>query len=408
MKREINLNNFLHDKTVIFLEENFRKSLFQKSIKKLGSVKNFKEYLGNKSYNVISAWKYGKIKRNRNWITKQGIPLNQLIKICKLNKLNINSIQKQVICYKSFAKSLKINNPLLPIKIKPELFRIIAHMISDGSALNNNTHYYKNNKKELLLQLRRDLKLVFGDVETTLRENILIIPSIIMKTICNYFEFQAGTFDSSVPKILFKLPKNYASKFVQAFFDDEGTVATSNIRFYSFNKQLIKQIRNLLILKFPELKETNKLKQRKRKTGIEYSFSIGSKELKKYYNLIGICHLDKQEKVKFILKRQNKNWNHRNKEISKLMILNSLLSKSSTTQEIAQEVFISKDKVAEHLRGYSENRKKNYEGLIKRNFVKRKRMGKYNSYVYSITKQGVNYLNNNPFNSTNNGGNYER
>jgi len=391
---EIDINQFYNNQTIIFLEDNFRKELFSKSVEKLGTIKEFKHFLDYKSDNIISAWRTGKINRGDNWITEQGIPLEKLIKICRLNQLDVNSIQNKIICYKSRGKSLKINNPKLPIRISPELFRIIAHMIFDGSALEDNTHYYRNFNKGLLINLKNDLDFVFGNIEITLKETMLILPSIIMKNLMNIFNFRAGTFDSSVPKILFDLPKEYTSYFIQAFFDDEGTVSSDNLRFYSYNNKLISQTKKLLNIKFPNIK-TGKLLHRQKDTGMEYSFCICSESIEDYLHDINTNHDSKLSKIQHLIRRKNKEWNHKLPNMTKIEILNSLLERSKTSYELSQNILISPNKITEHLRGYSEKRKINSKGLIELGYVKRLKNGTYNSYTYNLTDKGANYLKSN-------------
>jgi len=403
--KEISILDFPKKEVVIFLEENFRIKLYQNILKILKTKKEFLKFFNKKSGRFIEAWRYGKIKRNKNWITEQGLVLNDLLKASKflsknnLKEFNIENLQKSIIAYKSRGKSLWIKNPILPIKLKPELFRIISHMICDGSALKN-THYYKNTRRELLEQLDKDLKYVFGGVETTFYNNNLIVPNLIFKILTKVFNFKTGTFESRIPKILYKLPKEYSSKFIQAFFDDEGTVATSNLKFYSHNKKLLQDLMGLILLKFKEIKKISDIRERNKiqksgKLSKEYHFVIGARDIEIYLKLVGSDHCPKLEEIRFILDRQNKCWNHRNKGETKLKIMLSLLEKSKTPKEIARDVFISKDNVGEHLRGYSEERKLNQKGLLKEGFVKIKEQGLYNSHIYELTDKGINYLNNN-------------
>ena len=399
----ININDFPQDRTVLFLKEDYRLRLFNKSMEIFGSNKEFLKFFNRKNYNFIETWKNGKITRNSKWITKQGIVLNHIFKLSDylINKgykeFNIRNIQRNIISYKFKGKSLLVNNPKLPINIKPELFRIIAHMICDGSALDNNTHYYKNIRKELLEQLRNDLILVFGNVETTLKKEIIIIPSMLMKILSKKYNFRAGTFDSRIPEILFRLPREYSKLFIQAFFDDEGTVSDSNLKFYSFNKYLLNDLRTLILTKFPEFNSISELRQREKtqksgKKGIEYHFVIGSKDMATYQSLISSSHNIKKKDIDFSIKIKNKKWNHRNKGLTKIMILKFLIEKPKTVKEISRNVFTSKTTVRKHIKGYNNYRKRNCKSLIDLGLIKFDKIGEYNSLVYNITNEGKEYL----------------
>jgi len=77
----ININDFPQDRTVLFLKEDYRLRLFNKSMEIFGSNKEFLKFFNRKNYNFIETWKNGKITRNSKWITKQGIVLNHIFKL---------------------------------------------------------------------------------------------------------------------------------------------------------------------------------------------------------------------------------------------------------------------------------------------------------------------------------------
>ncbi len=240
------------------MEDKFREELIDNAINLFGR-KKLAKCLNIRKLDTITRWKKAKIKRNKDWITPQGIPLNKLKTLLKLLNIELNQIEKYVKTYKSKGKSLLIKNPNLPIKESPELFRIIAHLIGDGSANENNVSYFKNFNKVVYDEFADDLRKVFGDIELSLNKDNIVFPITVRHVLYKFYNMNFGTFNANVPKKLFQLPPKYAGAFIQGFFDDEGNVDTSCVRFYSYNKDVLESVRDLLKTKFPEITSTTNI-----------------------------------------------------------------------------------------------------------------------------------------------------
>ncbi len=381
--REIHLKDFPKDKVVIFLEDKFRKKLIDNAINMFGR-EELARSLNIRKLDTITRWKEAKINRGKNWITPQGIPLDKLDILLKLLNVDLDVVEEHVTSYKSRGKSLQIKNPNLPISESPVLFRVMAHLIGDGSANENNVSYFKNFNKAVYDEFANDLKEVFGGIELSLNKDNVVFPITVRHILSSFYNINFGTFDSNIPKRLFHLSPKYAGAFIHGFFDDEGNVDTSCIRFYSFNKRVLQDIIRLLIMKFPKIASITDLKDRKKKTGIEYYFSINSAGLENFHKLIGCTHSSKKEKLKFYIKRKQKGWNHRSKGNTKLMILESLSSTPKTIYELTNELLVSRETVRAHLFGYHSERKRNTKGLIEQGLVEIKCFGKYNSVVLGL------------------------
>jgi len=382
-KNEIHLKDFPENKLVIFLEDCFRIKFIDDAIKKYGR-KELAKYLNIKKLDTITRWKKAKIIRGKKWITPQGIPLDKLKILSDLVNINLGDIEKYVITYKSKGKSLLIENPNLPIAESPELFRIIAHMIGDGSANDTNVSYFKNFDKSVYSEFVSDMKMVFGGIELSLNEDNVVFPIAITHILSEFYKIKFGTFNASVPKELFKLPVEYAAAFIQGFFDDEGNVDTSCARFYSFNFGLLSDIKHLLDIKFPQIKSITNIKSRKKKTGIEHYFSVNSGGLMNFYKLIGSVHSSKKEKLEFYIRRKDKKWNHRSNGYTKSLILKSLSNWPKTIYELTKELLVSRETIRAHLFGYYNQRKINSKGLIEQGLVEIKSFGKYNSAIFGL------------------------
>jgi len=389
----IHLRDFPGDKIVIFLDKSFRSKLIDKIIEISKGRKNLAELLNLRKLDTFNRWKKGEINRGKAWVTPQGIPLDKLFTISDLliskgfSEYSINEIERHVTAYKTRGKSLWIKNPKLPIEIQPKLFRIIAHLIGDGSAEENNTNYYKNTCRELINELNTDLKEVFGDIETTAKCEILIFPIAIRHILSKFFNIQFGTFTARLPKIVFELHDENAAYIIQGFTDDEGCVHSHRICMYSFNKRLLEDFNKLLKIKFPYIaKHTTKVRSRKKKSGEEYWFEIHSKGLRNYNNQIGFTHPEKREYLEFFIKLQNKVQNHRNIGETKQLILKSLSNSHKTVRELSQEILISPGLTNAHLRG---NGGKSLLGLESYGLVESKDKAKYATPIWRLTEKGI-------------------
>lgn len=395
----IHLHDFPEDKIVVFLEDNYRKELINKAeyvIRK----RNLMSLLKIRKLETIDRWKKAEVNRGKGWVTSQGIPLDKLKKISKLlianhqQKFNFLNIEKHVTAYKSRGKSLVIKKPNLPIKESPQLFRVITHMIGDGSANEGNVNYFKNTDKEVYGEFARDLRAVFGNVQLSFNKDNIVFPITIRHILSKFYKVDFGTFTARLPKRVFDLPKQFAAAVTQAFLDDEGYVGPTVIRFYSFNEKLIQDVKTLLVKKFPEINAVSKVQCRNKvsvngKRGVEYCFSINSEGVEKFYNLIGVTHLSKKKKIEFFIKRKYRKWNHRSKQTTKILILKSLIKRPKTTYELAEDTLICKNRILTHLNGYWEKRKKNVKGLVQSGFVKKAGIGRHGSFIWQITKKGV-------------------
>jgi hypothetical protein len=397
---EIHLSDFPEDKIVVFIEDEFRNNLISQAIGLSNGRKHMAQFLGIKKLDTIGRWKDGRINRGQGWITEQGIPLKALKKISdflvsrKESIFNMEEIEKHVIAYKSKGKSLLIKNPHLPIKESPELFRIMAHMMGDGSANTSSVNYFKNTDKNVINEFIDDMHTVFGDVETSSNKDVVVFPITVRHILSGYYGIQFGTFTASLPFRLFELSPAHASGFVRAFMDDEGNVQTSCIRLYSFNKNLIYGIRKLIAEKLPEIKGMNNVKRRLRKHGkYEYVLEIRSEGIKEFYEIVGCSHSRKNERLKFYIKRSEKSWNHRKRDETKKMILKSLSESSKTTDQLCNELMVSRVTVLSHIKGYSQKRKQNSKSMLERKLIMIGGYDKYNSVIWQLTHNGAEYLN---------------
>ena len=256
-------------------------------------------------------------RSGKKWI--QYIPIKFFRKVKPyLTKDILNEIENSVLAYRPRAGT-PIGNLILPIKESPALYRIIGHILGDGSATKRKVPYYANTCKELREEFIRDLQ-VFGIVKTSNRVltiPIVNFPKAITKILAHCLEVPLDT-KENLPKNIFTAPKNCRAALLRALFDDEGTCSV-NLAIKMNGEKLISDIKTLI----ESLGITcGKITIVPNQSGIMgYSFRILNKDFEKFANLIGFSHAKKAENLKAAIRRRYRIQRCRtNEEIDKLML----------------------------------------------------------------------------------------
>ena len=329
------------------------------------------------------------------------IKLSTIIKLTNLLskkgycEFDINKIEKKVIAYRGIGTSLIIKNPKFPLKEDERIIRIFFHLLGDGYGGKYGVAkpFYRNYAKELLDEFEEDLK-VFGEVPHIKRETIVEIPSVIGYILEHIYKVNFESHKSFIPPVIFKLPDKPIAQGIKAFADDEASVEDCRIKFHSSNKNLLSGIRNLIIKKFPEFSgKIGEIREGwtclRGKKFIRYSFTILSSGLKPYYDLIGFSHKGKAESLQIIIERRKRKWARRDKNITKLLILQSLENRNKTVKEISKEVGITESIVRSHFEGSKSN---GILSLNKMGFVKNIGFNNTRGRIWSITERGIKFL----------------
>ena len=388
----------------IDLEDDFRKELIDKAKEVAGGEIKLAQYLKVKKHNIFN-WRRGR-SYWKNVVTRRLVPLKYILILCSLindSKFSRLELEKNILAFNGPGNGRLIKNKF-PWKEDERIIRILFHLLGDGFASdfgkynekgkNNGLPYYRNTKKELLEEFKNDLSF-FGEVPTNLNIDMLQFPKVISYVLKYLYEVEFTTYTGSVPKIVFNLPKEIVAQGIKAFADDEGSVDDSRIRIFSFNKKMLSQIRLLMISKFPEIgiinlgdivSYTTNLENKKYKS---YKFSINSGGLGEYYKQIGFSHKRKKNLLENWIKRKNRGWNRRAKNITKLLILKSLINEPKTSIEISCEVNVSATSVMAHMQGNSNGIK----SLAKAKLVKNIGLTIHHGKIWAITNEGLNYFN---------------
>ena len=249
----------------------------------------------------------------------------------------------------SVRNGLDVKNPKLPISESPELYSIIVHMIADGSASKRCTPYYGNSCQSLRDNFKTNLN-IFGEAEIseskvggTIGVNF---PKAITDILSHCFNI-AFTHPNKLPSQIFTASLECKKAFLQALFDDEGTISTNlivgihNISIMEEIKALINSIGietgNLMIHPYPYKKD-------------KITLRIPTKEYIKFKDLIGFSHPQKAANLEIAIQRKNREQRTRDMNYIEERILRILELKPSKTMELANELLFTINGINPHLK----------------------------------------------------------
>jgi len=394
--RSFHLINLPSDLVFVYLEDEFRKEFLEIARQAFGSFKRLGEFVGYTKTGIIETFrvkdrftKLSTIIKLANFLSRRGF-----------QGFSLNEVEKKVIAYRGIGTSLIIKNSNFSLKEDERMIRIFFHLLGDGygGKYGAGKPFYRNYAKELLNEFGEDLK-VFGEVPYIKRETIVEIPSVIGYILEHIYKINFESHKSFIPLVIYKLSKKIIAQGIKAFADDEANIEDSRIRFYSSNKRLLSGIKNLMIKKFSEFSgKIGEIKKSKSYLGekeyTKYSFSIFSGGLQLYYNLIGFSHCDKARTLKRIIERKGRQWKRRNKNITKLLILQSLRNKNKMIKEISNEIGVTASITRCHFGG---NNATGILSLKKMGYVEDIGFSKTKAKIWGITDKGMNFLRENRY-----------
>jgi intein/homing endonuclease len=359
---QITLKDFNSEEIFVFLRQAYKSNLLKGAISKAGSQRLLANLIKEKL-------KYQKIKQSdiSSFLYKKNLRLDLVYWLCKFT--NIKFDVEQIRGIKGVQTSKMIYNPKLDIKLSIELAQILANLYCDGSIEKNNCHVstYMNGYNELVDRFKSNFVKCFGEVDFYEREtnvNNVRIPCFIGEILYNKFRLD----ENKVPIQIKNSSKNIKATYLQAVFDDEGSIHKTycQIRIKMKPKSYIEDIQKLIrewgIDTSSVIEELDKRHNRK-----YYFFLIsGFYNLKKFSEEIGFFHPKK--KMRLLEHLNNvKTLNYGYK--AKNLVL-SVLRKygPSTVKEIAKKLDRNKRVINTHLNNLKKQNLVSYTKL-KRKFV---------------------------------------
>jgi len=347
------------DNLYVLLNKSVHEYFFSQMFNKFGGKRPYARFLGLSQMTMKQYWKGYTKKKGVKYI--QYIPLWVFKKSCKTKDLK-RKIEKGIGKIR-VRGGIPILNFNLNIKESPELYRIVAHLIGDGFAGELKTPYYCNTCKRLRDQFKKDLQ-IFGKIKTYERTPnttpCVMFPKTISDILRHIFKIEFIR-PSKLPKEIFLSSNKCKGTFLQALFDDEGTIST-NLALSMRNYNLVKEIRDLIeILGI----KTNGIYKKEEQ---DYTIQIKSTYFKIFKTKIGFIHPKKTKNLDFALKIIERNKIQRTRPLieTRTNILKILEKKPLTTLELCHKLLFTINGLYFHLRVLEK------EGKIGRNSYKNK------------------------------------
>ena len=343
----------------VLVEVNTRNEFFEFMYKYFGSQKEYAKFL-SRERNSVQKFHYARSWDNSiKHVSFTPLEIFQKSRHLISNEFQLR-IQNSILEIRAHGgKSIK--NPIFPIKESPTLYRIVAHVLGDGN--DSHTPYYANMCKELREQFEKDLQM-FGEVYYF--ENIpnttpcINFPKTITRMLAHILNIQF-THPNRIPEAIFTASEDCKTAFLQALFDDEGTMS-SNLAIGMNNSKIINQIKELL----SNLNiETNKIMtqnyESKKGQMTMFIFQIRPKAYLKYKEKINFMHPKKKDFLDQAICAQNRKFRTRPQEYIEEKIFEILSTQSLNSIEIARKLQFTAAGVGPHL-----NRLKKQKEIIRK------------------------------------------
>ncbi len=342
------------DSIYVLLRDNAKEEFFKEMYNKFGNRERYAKFL-NLDPSTVKEYHEGfSDKDKKKWI--QYVPVRILKKSKKfLSPETKKLIENNIFAYRSRAGS-PIENPILPIKESPAMYRLLGHIFGDGSATKRHVPYYANTCKELREEFIRDLQ-IFGHIKWTARTltvPIVTFQKAITHVLAHIFEISFDKKDK-LPERVFSAPIECKCALLRALFDDEGT-CSHNIAIGMNGEWLVRDIKKLL-----ESININcgKISFTFNKSGKKYFIlRISSKSDERFAQFVGFSHPKKAENLRAAIKRRCRKQRCRSIEEIENLILSYLKGKDKVgTISIANELNLTIGHVLTHLKRMESDKK---------------------------------------------------
>ena len=282
--------------------------LFKKPMEKLNKIKTKtgKELICTDT-NPLFVLKNGKVCA----IKTQNLSVGDYLACPRGFDVN-GSVQKFDLDFEVSTRGKQIQ---FPEETSPEFWKLMAYWIGEGYCKFGSL-IFSNSSSLLLDDFASCLKNVFGldyNCREKKEENMeyavhSVNLSRFLHAIDPFFHSLSG--EKRVPPLLFQCSKEEISHFLRAYFDGEAHVSDRDIQVSSKSKQLLEDIRHLLLRSGIQSQVSDKIKYasntKKKTRRIYYELRISGENLEKYLQEISFLEDYKRkalEKIDFTKKR---------------------------------------------------------------------------------------------------------
>ena len=369
---EIHLWNF-PDTIYFLIKPNIRRIYFNKIYSYYGSKRKAAKNLGI-SLKTIRQYENGfSIKHKKKH--PQYTPIKFFKKTSHLfDQGFIEKLEQNVVAI-STRNGFDVKYPKLPIQESPELYNVIGHIIADGSAPKRSTPYYVNSCQCLRNLFKKNLKLL-GTSEISeykIGNKVFVNFSKAITDILSHFFDILFTFPNRIPKQIFNSSLECKTAFLQALFDDDGTM-TSQLVVGIHNLNIMREIKSLIDsvgIKTNNLVIHHYTRKEYIHKKDKVTLSIPTKEYKKFRDLIGFSHPQKSKNLEVAIKRKDRRQRTRDSKYIEKRILVILRDKPSKTIELANGLLFTWNGIMPHL-----------DMLLKKGLIEKK--GYKNEIIWNI------------------------
>lgn len=356
------LSDFESQEIFLLLNKKYKDILFKKSLLKAGSqsklailIKENLDYPDMKQSTVSFL------------VKKATLRLDLIHFLC--NFVDTEFDERQILGIKGVQTSRMIYNPKLNLSLTPEFAQILANLYCDGTIVETNcyTATYYNGYKELIVRFKDNVIRTFGKIdlyEWKTNVNAINLPAFIGKLLCQKFKIN----DDRVPTQIINSSAEIKSAYLQAVFDDEGSIHNGHgqIRIKMKPKSYIEDIHKL-VNEF-DIETSKVIKEHDKRNGRDYYYFLisGMYNIKKFHDKIGFFHPKKNKTIlNHIQNIKTENYGYK----ARNLVLDVLKKNGSlTAKQIA--VILNRDKriVHQHLTNLKKQNLVDYT-KIKRKFV---------------------------------------
>ena len=286
----------------------------------LRGIEDFTRYCIEKSGGLKKTAEKLKINKKTlsNYIYRDSIPLDVLLKLLKLSNKNVQNIPKKCCL------GVKRDHTRVPrmIKVDKKLMRLLGYYISEGHARHTSKSCYQVgfacSEKEITDDITSCIKDVFNVNYYQSKSGLFICNRIIHSFFEDILKIGGKAKTKRIPKVFSTLPENKMKELLKAYFSGDGSVEKNRLHVTcsSVNKKLLTDI-GLQLLRFGifyRLKEETKkvggaAKEYYDKKGKNplchlYYISIRSSYARKFYEKIGFTLSRKQKSLKSSLSKE--------------------------------------------------------------------------------------------------------
>ena len=185
-----------------------------------------------------------------------------------------------------------------------------------------------------------------------------------------------------LPTILFRLPKEFAAAAIGAWVDDDGYVGSHLIYAAQRNKELVRDFRKLIRLKFPKIANNITFNEDIAHGKPFYRAYMRSGVLKPFLTEIPLVHPQRIRDLSAAVERQDRKTKADPPGRTRAHICKLLKGDPKTVRELADLLKLGRKTVRNHLYGRL-NRK--FPELVETSEVKIVGTAKYGAYLYGLS-----------------------